>query len=357
VRWKLSPLLEDIVKTSGLPFSTTMLGKSIIGEDKPLMKQKWIGTFADTASTTYVLEQIQNTTCFLVLGALITDDYEDWIEKTYTRMIYASHSSVRINQKLYEGVHLNDFMAALLEKFRTVPPNQFTANRPSPWLQNSDPNYNNNPNAITFNRFFDKFMGIITPKLDSTILTFGVSMAFYVSTSAYDLRQDSYIASAAWQCTGFETGAALGAQLASHKRAWALAGDGGFMMVCQTLSTLSRYKQNAVIVVMNNGVYAIEEGFVKGSSFPGSHFEQFDILPVWDYKALAMAFDTNYYVARTMGEVEQMLIEIDKNLTDRPTLFDVHINKDVLPLQFKRVLNPPVQSVPNTRILNYRNKM
>jgi len=36
-----------------------------------------------------------------------------------------------------------------------------------------------------------------------------------------------------------------------------VAGDCGFMMVCQSLSTLARNKLNAVIFVMSNGVYAI----------------------------------------------------------------------------------------------------
>ena len=103
--------------------------------------------------------------------------------------------------------------------------------------------------------------------LDKIVWTFGVSSALYVATNAYGLAQGSFIGSAAWQCIGFETGAASGAQLGSGKRAWTVAGDGGFMMVCQSLSTLARNNLNAVIFVISNGVYAIEQVYVDLTSF------------------------------------------------------------------------------------------
>ena len=51
------------------------------------------------------------------------------------------------------------------------------------------------------------------------------------------------------------------------------------MTVCQSLSTLARYKLNADIFVISNGVYAIEQVYVDLTSFdpgPEHTFDTFD---------------------------------------------------------------------------------
>jgi indolepyruvate decarboxylase len=61
---------------------------------------------------------------------------------------------------------------------------------------------------------------------------------------------------------GHETGCALGVALGSGKRPFVIAGDGGFMMTCQELSSLAKAGLNAVIFVISNATYAIEQAFV-----------------------------------------------------------------------------------------------
>jgi indolepyruvate decarboxylase len=170
-------------------------------------------------------------------------------------------------------------------------------------------------------------------------MTFGVSSSLYVATNAYGLSQNSFIGSAAWQCIGFETGAASGAQLGSGKRAWTVAGDGGFMMVCQSLSTLARNNLNAVIFVISNGVYAIEQVYVDLTSFepgPEHKFDTFDILPKWDYMALAQAFGARGYRVETIKELKAVLNRL-KRVTGQPTLVEVVIPEKDLPQQMYRL--------------------
>ena len=175
--------------------------------------------------------------------------------------------------------------------------------------------------------------------LKDIVMTFGVSNSLYVATNAYGLYQNSFIGSAAWQCIGFETGAAAGAQLGSGKRAWTVAGDGGFMMVCQALSTLARNKLNAVIFVISNGVYSIEQVYVDLTSFqpgPQHKFDSFDILPKWDYMALAQAFGARGYRVKTMAELKSTLSEL-KKLTNQPALVEVVVPEKDLPQQMYRL--------------------
>jgi indolepyruvate decarboxylase len=247
----------------------------------------------------------------------------------------------------YEGVTMRDFMEALLRLFKTtksyplktIAPEQPAY--PEPWKSNSDPHWNDKPDVITYNRFFQHSMKFLTDHnmLKDIVMTLGVSSSLYVATNAYGMYQNSFISSAAWQCIGFETGTASGAQLGSGKRAWTVAGDGGFMMVCQSLSTLARNKLNAVIFVMSNGVYAIEQVYVDMTSFePGpSHvFDAFDILPKWDYMALAKAFGAEGHRVKTVKELDAVLHTI-KGTVGKPTLVEVVIPEKDLPGQMQRL--------------------
>ncbi len=343
LRHGLSGLLQQIIDASGFLYTTTTLGKTVLDEKG----DKFIGTYSDAASIASVLELVQQADCFLTLGTIITDDYLWFIENKYADMVLATTEETRVGYFTYQGVTMKDFMEALLERFKktkgyplsTVAPPQPTY--PEPWASNSDPHWNDKPEAITYNRFFQHSMKFLQDNhmLDEIVMTFGVSSSLYVATNAYGLSQNSFLGSAAWQCIGFETGAASGAQLGSGKRAWTIAGDGGFMMVCQSLSTLARNNLNAVIFVISNGVYAIEQVYVDITAFepgPQHKFDSFDILPKWDYMALAQAFGAKGYRAQTINELKSVLKELKKS-TNKPSLVEIVIPEKDLPGQMLRL--------------------
>jgi indolepyruvate decarboxylase len=343
VRHGLSDLLAQIIDASGFLYTTTTLGKTVLDEKG----DKFIGTYSDAASIQSVRDLVTQADCFLTLGTIMTDDYLWFVENKYADMVLATTEQIRVNYFIYKGVTMKDFMAALLERFKTtkgyplatVAPPQ--PPYPEPWASNSDPHWNDRPETITYNRFFQhsmKFLGD-NKLLDKVVMTFGVSSSLYVATNAYGLAQNSFLGSAAWQCIGFETGAASGAQLGSGKRAWTVAGDGGFMMVCQSLSTLARNNLNAVLFVISNGVYAIEQVYVDLTSFkpgPEHKFDAFDILPKWDYMALAQAFGAKGYRVQTVSELNAVLQKL-KDTTDQPSLVEVVIPEKDLPGQMRRL--------------------
>lgn len=343
LRFGLSDLLQQLIDVSGILYTTTSLGKTVLDEKGT----KFIGTYSDAASITNVTDLVQKSDCFITLGVIMTDDYLWFVENKFANMILSTTDVMRVGYFTYQEVTMKDFMVALIKRFKedkkyplsVVAPPQ--PKYPEPWVSNSDPNYNDKPEIITFNRFFQHSMKFLKDHdmLNDIVMTFGVSSAMYVATNAYGLSQNSYISSAAWQCIGFETGAASGAQLGSGKQAWTIAGDGGFMMVCQSLSTLARNKLNAVIFVMSNGVYAIEQVYVDITSFepgPSHKFDSFDILPKWDYKALAEAYGAKSYRAETITELNEVLKELKKKTT-QPSLVEIVIPQKDLPQQMYRL--------------------
>ena len=343
LRFGLAGLLQKLIDASGFLYTTTTLGKTVLDE----RGDKFVGTYSDAASIESVQQLVTQGDCFLTLGTIITDDYLVFVESKYADMILATTDAMRVGYFTYEGVTMKDFMEALLERFqknkkyplKTKAPAQ--PRYPEPWVSNSDPKYNDTPDVITYNRFFQHSMKFLHDNklLDDIVMTFGVSSSEYVATNAYGLAQNSFLSSAAWQIIGYETGAACGAQLGSGKRAWTVAGDGGFMMVCQALSTLARNNLNAVIFVMSNGVYAIEQVYVNLDAFKAGathKFDTFDILPKWDYLALAQAFGAKGYRVTTIKELNAALNDL-KKLTKQPALVEVVIPEKDLPQQMYRL--------------------
>ena len=343
LRFGLSGLLQKIIDASGFLYTTTTLGKSVLDEQG----DKFIGTYSDAASIEAVREIVMASDCVLTLGAIITDDYLTFIEAKYADMVLADTAGVRAGYFKYGDVTMRDFMEALLARFTASKAYPIKAKAPPqpkyplPWAANSDPVYDAQPQVITYNRFFAHTMKFLQDKdlLKDIVMTYGVSSSMYVATNCYGLKQGSFVSSAAWQCIGFETGAASGAQLGSGKRAWTVAGDGGFMMVCQSLSTLARNQLNAVIFVMSNQVYAIEQVYVDMSAFkpgPKHKFDAFDILPKWDYLALAKAFGAEGIRVETVDELNAALPRIAR-IKDKPVLVEVVIPQKDLPGQMYRL--------------------
>jgi len=343
LRFGLSDLLRQLIDASGFLYTTTSLGKTVLDEGGP----KFIGTYSDAASIPSVRELVMTSDCVLTLGTIITDDYLAFIEKKYAQMALATTAGVRVGYFEYPDVTMEDFITALVERFRGAAGYPLTTVAPpppvwpEPWVSNDDPDYRDRPDLITYNRFFQHTTKFLKDHelLRDIVMTYGVSSSLYVATNMEGLARGAFIGSAAWQCIGFETGAALGAQLGSGKRAITIAGDGGFMMVCQALSTLARNRINAVIFVMSNQVYAIEQVFVDISAFkpgPQHKFDAFDILPKWDYGALARAFGAEGIRVETVAELEAALRRLP-GIKDRPALVEVVIPQKDLPGQMKRL--------------------
>jgi indolepyruvate decarboxylase len=343
LRLGLSDLLQELIDASGFLYTTTTLGKTVLNEGG----DKFIGTYADAASISSVIEVVEQADCVLTLGTILTDDYMWFVENQYSNMVISTTTQTRAGYYTYEGVIMKDFIEALLKLFKSTKTYPLKTKAPvqpvypEPWLSNSDPQWNDQPDVITYNRFFQHSMKFLKDHnmLKDIVMTLGVSSSLYVANNAYGMAQNSFISSAAWQCIGFETGTASGAQLGSGKRAWTVAGDGGFMMVCQSLSTLARNNLNAVIFVMSNGVYAIEQVYVDITSFepgPQHKFDAFDILPKWDYMALAKAFGAEGHRVKTIQELDAVLKAI-KQTTGKPTLVEVVIPQKDLPGRMQRL--------------------
>jgi indolepyruvate decarboxylase len=335
-RFGLRDTLQALVDRSGLPFTTTSLGKTVLDEAQP----RFIGTYAGPASPPGTWDFVSAADCILALGAIITDDYLNIMASSFGAMIEVTQEEVRIGHQYYHQVTMRDFIEGLLLRYDAETAVRSVSLPPRP----EEPPAAAPGDGLTYNVFMFELAAFLRREklLDSTALVLGESTALYVFGNLFGLPRDAFVANAAWGSLGHETGAALGVMLGSDKRAFVVAGDGGFRMVCQELSSLVMQKKNAVIFVMSNNVYAIEQAFVDLDAFkPDGEFAAFDVLPVWDYIALAKGFGATGLRAETVGGLRHILAGL-VHVADAPVLVEVVIPEKDLAPQLERLAATPV---------------
>ena len=312
-RFGLQDTAQALVSASGLPFVTTSLSKTVLDESQAA----FVGTYAGPASMAVTRAQVAEADCILTLGALITDDYLDLANDRYGQMVLCTDEDARVGFGHYQKVSLPDFVEGLLARIQASPEYpRSTPFPPHPQL----PAPPDGAEQLTYNLFFDTLAGwLLDGRADDATVILGESTSLYVWGNLFGLPRDGFVANAAWGSLGHETGAALGTWLASGKRPYVVAGDGGFRMVCQELASMAHARCPAVVFVMENDVYAIEQAFVDITAFQTGDFAAFDVLPSFDYLALGKAFRADARLARTVGELTEVLAGLS-DITDRPVL-------------------------------------
>lgn len=339
-RFGLQATLQRIVDASGLPFTTTSLGKTVLDETQP----QFVGTYAGPASPALTRAVMKATDCPIALGTIITDDYLDIMKSSFGQMIEVNDSETRVGYSYYNQVAMKDFLEALLAKFQAAPGGPRA--RELPQVPAEPPVTPRAGDPLTYNVFFHQLADFLKSQglLGKVTLVLGESTSLYVFGNLFGLPPGGFVGQAAWGSLGHETGCALGIALATGTRPYVVAGDGGFRMICQELSSLAEQKCNAVVFVMSNDVYAIEQAFVNIDAFqPSGQFAPFDVLPAWDYPALAKAFGAKGYRVKTAGELADVLTEL-QGVNDAPALVEVVIPQKDLAPQLARLAGAPPQT-------------
>lgn len=334
---------QRLVDATGIPFTTTSLAKTVLDEAQPL----FAGTYAGPASTPYTNDLVTSSDCVIALGTIITDDYLALMASSFSTMIRVSQGETRVGVTYFPSVTLADFLPALIEAIEAQPLPQRAAPAVAP-LPVADTAKDDT--VITYERFFEAVGAfVLRPEIRGEhILVLGESTSLYVFGNLFGLPPESFVAQAAWGSLGHETGCALGVALATGKRPLVVAGDGGFMMICQEISSLVRAKANAAVFVMSNHGYAIEQAFVDLDAFkPGGEFAPFDDLPVWDYCALAKAFGARGWKVERIEQLRHLLDQLPH--LDGPTLVEVAIPKHDLAPQLARLAGAPSTTLKHHR--------
>jgi len=296
-RFKLQKEFSGLLDASGLPFVTTMLGKTIVSEHHP----QFLGLYEGDRSREYVRTRVESADCILQLGALMSDldtggftmDLDD------SKTINANMRSVKIRHHYYENVYLHDFIVGLTEKLmrRNAKTLDIRCAAESCVHRKTVPYQPDAPKPLTIKRFFDRMSHFIK---DDSIVIAETGVSLFSAAEMLMPEGATFIGQTFYGSIGYTVGATLGAGVAAQDRHVVLfIGDGSFQVTCQDLSTMIRNHLKPVIFLINNDGYTIERVIVDRT---------YNDLQPWKYHKLVDVFGGGLGLdVRTEGELEEAL--------------------------------------------------
>ncbi|HEV7506688.1 MAG TPA: thiamine pyrophosphate-dependent enzyme [Thermoanaerobaculia bacterium] len=359
-RFGLQDLLEKVIRVTSLPWTTDLLGKSVLSEDHPGFE----GVFDGASAVKNVMDLFNASNWVLGLGNLVTDDFAVWVEKQYDNIILAYGNSVRVGRKTFDEVPLKAFMERLIERLSEQ---AYRAPAGAAAVLDQVPTPGERArlhfsalgavaarkevDQVTYDRFFARMKSWVD---DSMVLMADTSIALYSAAELPVRQRDGFIAQAAWNSIGYTPGGAVGVGYAKpEKRAVVFCGDGGFQEIVQALSDIVRSGHDAVVFVFNNALYGIEQAFVdpyyfvpdpEGKRHPP---EPFDLLHPWSYAKLTEVFGGGWgATVTTMEELDAALATAKSNRG--LSLIDLRIPQDSITVQMLQQagVNPDQISMP-----------
>lgn len=347
-RFGLTERFAQLVKAIDAPYVTSALGKSVLSELREDVR--FAGVYFGRSAQANVQELMRDADCVLALGVLDTDfNYLGVVTPDYNpeapalpgpTHIQARDGAVLVGRGLaYWGdVDLASLVEALVTALEAEP----LANAPFPGLVGSPweipaPDTFPDPDPITWDsfksqlthRFLATFDEASRPRL---VADSGFS---FVALSNVPVGEGGYIAQLAWAAIGYGVGATAGVTLAGQERGDArrtvtVTGDGAFSQTVNALGTVAQLGQDAVVFVMDNRVFAVEQWLVDANAFcadaPPPEFVALAQVPqghIWDYVKLAEGFGGRGFAVSTnaqLREVLEALNDVPVNpVTTKPT--------------------------------------
>ena len=311
-RFNLEDKLIKLLKTTGYPFATTILGKSCVTEMHP----QFIGNYLGASSGEYVRQRVENADAILCLGAIMSDvnlgAYTAQLEPN--KLINANSEKVKIKHHFYQPIYLGDFLDSLINQLSPKDYGSLDIKMASDFRAES---FTVNWNAkLTNSRFYERINHFLEPEF-GVIADTGdpifATMDLVMHQNAYFIGQAFYLS------IGYSLPACLGAALAfPNNRPLVFIGDGAFQMTAQELSTIIRHKLNPIIFLINNDGYTIERVIHDG---------EYNDLQPWKYHQLPQVFGESWSCqVWTEGELERALKEA-KNKINCVSFIEVHLDR------------------------------
>jgi len=316
-RFGLQDLVVKLAAQSGIPVASTLLGKSVIGENHPF----YLGVYEGAMGREGVRQYVESSDCVILLGAFLTDINLGVFTARLdpARSIYSTSEKLSIRYHNYEDVRFKDFMRGLVRtrlRRRSLPRFETAGQGKSLRATRSISGTTGSKSApLTVKRLFERLNGFLT---DETIVVADVGDALFGAADLHIHDRTEFLGPAYYASMGFAVPAGIGAQVANpHRRPLVLVGDGAFQMTGMELSTAVRYKLNPIVIVLNNAGYGTERQMQDG---PYN-----DVVP-WQYHRLPEILGAGRgFLVNTEAELDQALAAAEQH-TDSFCLIEVRLD-------------------------------
>ena len=293
-RFGVASDLMELARKIQAPVAVINAAKSVIDESFP----HYVGIYAGNGSEARVQETIENSDSLLAIGyrpiEVTTGDFTATLP---AGTIHARGHAVDVGDDNYQAVTIKEVLRGVIE---AVPQVMNRATRPiaAPATagQQADASA-----PLTQAAYWQAIQGYLREG-DVIYVDNGTSF------SILGLKlppKCTFIGSINWGSIGYSIGALLGAMTAAPERRHVLLiGDGSFQVTAQELSTILRHGHKPAILLINNGGYTIERGYIGKT-------EPYNDVANWAYadlpKVLHPGTSAQSFVVRTCGDLKKAL--------------------------------------------------
>ena len=309
-RFGVAAEVMELAEKMQLPVAVLNTAKAVIDETFP----HYLGVYNGAASEPHVREAIETSDCLLSIGYRpIEANSGDFTASLPANTIRARGHSVDVGDDNYQAVTLKEVLRGVIDLVQRP-----TNRPPRKPLAAAAVDLRDSSAKLTQVAYWKAIQGYIRPG-DVLLADNGTSYALF------GLRLPAHctvIASINWGSIGYSVGALLGTLTAApNRRHILLVGDGSFQESAQELSTILRHDHKPVILLINNGGYTIERGYIGKS-------EPYNDSANWAYANLPRVFrpDTTArsFVAKTTTDLQTALNASNDTLIFIESIMDPH---------------------------------
>ncbi len=254
-RFGLQEEFANFLDQTGLPFATTLMGKSVISETH----NRFVGVYEGGMCREEVQEYVEESDCLVLLGAMMTDIntgiFSAQLDPNIT--ISANAEQVQIRRHFYHNAPLGPFLRALKgSNLKNRSDLACPAPQPPALFEPET------GQALTVSRFFQCLNSALS---DHHVVIADPGDALFGAADLVIRGQTEFISSAYYASLGFAVPASIGVQAADPgKRPVVLVGDGAFQMTGIELSGAARYKFSPIVLILNNSGFGTERPMIDG---------------------------------------------------------------------------------------------
>jgi indolepyruvate decarboxylase len=255
-RFGLQKQLLQLARQTNIPVASTLLGKSVIGEQHPF----YLGVYEGAMGREEVRRYVESSDCVILLGAFLTDINLGVFTARLdpARSIYATSEKLSIRYRGYEDARFQDFLQGLLRA-------KLRRRRAGRWPHPAklSPRASARADApVTVRGLFERLNTFLR---ENTVVVCDVGESLFGAADLYIHRGTEFLGPAYYASMGFAVPAGIGVQLANPRlRPLVLVGDGAFQMTGMEISGALRYGLNPIVLVLNNRGYGTERPMQDG---------------------------------------------------------------------------------------------
>ncbi|MBR1033214.1 thiamine pyrophosphate-binding protein [Bradyrhizobium liaoningense] len=284
-RYGLAEEAKRLVAGSGIPWATTLLGKTVLPETTP----GFVGVYDSDLAPKPVRQLLEESDCLLALGCVFGVDHGKLVTTRYAEMLSVADGWARIGDQVPQRAEIGTLLPLLGSRLgqratavaQRIDSNASFASRRQ-WAREPA------VQELTHEQLYR----VVDRHLDEDwVVVHDTCLGSYPAADLNVKGCNAFICCPVWLSIGHSIGAAIGVGVADARRPLVICGDGGFQIVAAGLSAMARHGIRAVVIVIDNGLYAIEQYLIDPKWFTDPDREPLPYVGLqrWDYPGLARA--------------------------------------------------------------------